>query len=138
MSSGSDADEKDAHSEDIEHNDSYPTDAGDNVPNGASVHAEALSDDGQEVDEENDGESEEVASGVDEGGEDMHTNAEQVHNEEDYDGEEYGEEYDEEDDEEPALKYERLGGSIHDLLQKDSASALTYSRQHLVRSVGRL
>ncbi|KAI0789305.1 vacuolar protein sorting-associated protein 41 [Abortiporus biennis] len=36
-----------------------------------------------------------------------------------------------EEEEEPALKYERLG-SVHDLLQKDSASALTYANQRLV------
>lgn len=50
--------------------------------------------------------------------------------------EEEGEEdeEDEDDDEEPALKYERLGGSVHDLLQKDSASALAHSKQRLVRS----
>ncbi len=40
---------------------------------------------------------------------------------------------DDEDDEEPALKYERLGGSTSELLQKDSASALAYSSQRLVR-----
>lgn len=38
-----------------------------------------------------------------------------------------------EEDEEPALKYERLGGPIADLLQKDSASALVYSSQRFVR-----
>ena len=42
---------------------------------------------------------------------------------------------DEDDDEEPTLKYERLGGSVHDLLQKDSASALAYSQKKLVRLV---
>ena len=60
------------------------------------------------------------------------------------DGEGHGGEYDDdeeeeeeddedEDDDEPALKYERLGGSVHDLLQKDSASALGYAQQRLVR-----
>lgn len=58
--------------------------------------------------------------------------------EEDEDGEEYededvDEDEDEDADEEPALKYERFGGSVHDLLQKDSASALAYSQQQLVR-----
>ena len=42
-------------------------------------------------------------------------------------------EYDVDDDEEPALKYERLGGMVHDLLVKDSASILAYSHQRLVR-----
>ncbi len=51
------------------------------------------------------------------------------------DGDEHSDEDDEdEDDEEPVLKYERLGGDVHDkLLKKDSASALTYSNQLLVR-----
>ncbi|PSS08839.1 hypothetical protein PHLCEN_2v3454 [Hermanssonia centrifuga] len=49
------------------------------------------------------------------------------------DGDEHSDEDDEdEDDEEPVLKYERLGGDVHDkLLKKDSASALTYSNQLL-------
>jgi len=33
-----------------------------------------------------------------------------------------------EEDEEPALKYERIGGSVPDLLKKDSASALAISK----------
>ncbi|KAI0807975.1 vacuolar assembling protein VPS41 [Fomes fomentarius] len=49
----------------------------------------------------------------------------------DEDDAEEDEEDDEEDDEEPALKYERLGGIAHQLLQKDSASALAYSNQRL-------
>ena len=47
--------------------------------------------------------------------------------------EEDEEDEDEEDDEEPALKYERLGGSVHDILVKDSASTLAYSHKRLVR-----
>lgn len=47
------------------------------------------------------------------------------------------EDEDDEDDEEPALKYERLGGSTAELLQKDSASALAYSTQRLVRVLRR-
>jgi vacuolar protein sorting-associated protein 41 len=43
------------------------------------------------------------------------------------------EDEDDDDDEEPALKYERLGGSVHDLFQKDSASSLASSHQRLVR-----
>ncbi len=50
----------------------------------------------------------------------------------DEDDEEEDEDDDEDDDEEPALKYERLGGIAHQLLQKDSASALAYSNQRLV------
>ena len=79
---------------------------------------------------------------------DVHGNAEMMHaRQEDYgsgsedeDDEEEGEEdedegEDEEEDEEPALKYERLGGIAHQLLQKDSASSLAYANQRLVSSV---
>ena len=51
------------------------------------------------------------------------------------DDEEGEEDEEEDDDDEPALKYERLGGSVHDLLQKDSASALAHSHQRLVCSL---
>lgn len=51
---------------------------------------------------------------------------------EDEDSEDEGEDDDEDDDEEPTLKYDRLGGSVHDLLHKDSASALAYSNKKLV------
>ncbi|KAI0685116.1 vacuolar assembling protein VPS41 [Cerioporus squamosus] len=50
--------------------------------------------------------------------------------EDDEDDEDEDEDEDE-DDEEPALKYERLGGIAHQLLQKDSASALAYANQRL-------
>ncbi|KAF7354801.1 Vacuolar assembling protein [Mycena sanguinolenta] len=53
-------------------------------------------------------------------------------------GSESGEEDDDEeeddeedDDEEPALKYERIGGSFSDLLKKDSASALCISKSRM-------
>lgn len=36
------------------------------------------------------------------------------------------------DDEEPALKYERIGGSLSDLLKKDSASALAIVNKIMV------
>ncbi|KAJ8501707.1 hypothetical protein ONZ51_g465 [Trametes cubensis] len=49
--------------------------------------------------------------------------------EEEEDGDE--EDEDEDEDEEPALKYERLGGVAHQLLQKDSASMLAYANQRL-------
>lgn len=48
--------------------------------------------------------------------------------------EEDDDESDNEDDEEPALKYGRLGGFVHDLLKKDSASAMTVANKHMVRS----
>ena len=55
----------------------------------------------------------------------------------DYDSED-GEDYDEgedEDDEEPALKYERLAGSVPDLLLKDSASSLAVTDKLIVRTL---
>lgn len=62
------------------------------------------------------------------------------HETDDYDDGEDGmgddedeEEEDEDEEEEPALKYERLGGPVHDLLHKDTASALAYSNKRLVR-----
>ena len=68
-------------------------------------------------------------------GEDQHRNGHDTDGAEgtDYDDDEdEDEEEEDEEDEEPALKYERLGGSVHDLLLKDSASALTSSHQRLV------
>ena len=38
-----------------------------------------------------------------------------------------------EDEDEPALKYERIGGSIPDLLKKDTASALSIANKLMVR-----
>jgi len=57
-------------------------------------------------------------------------------NDEDYDSED-DEDYDDEDDEddeEPALKYERLAGSVPDLLLKDSASSLAVTDKLIVRT----
>ncbi|KAF5330256.1 hypothetical protein D9758_014441 [Tetrapyrgos nigripes] len=66
---------------------------------------------------------------------------EEADNTEDADSEEHDEEGaeedsdeeedEEEDDEEPALKYERIGGSIPDLLKKDSASAMAISNKFM-------
>jgi hypothetical protein len=42
---------------------------------------------------------------------------------------------DDNEEEEPALKYERIGGALNDLLKKDSASALAVSNKVLVSSV---
>jgi hypothetical protein len=49
------------------------------------------------------------------------------------DDEDNEDEDDEDEDEEPALKYERIGGSVSDLLKKDSASALAISNKIMVR-----
>jgi hypothetical protein len=58
----------------------------------------------------------------------------------DEEGEDEGDEDDDEDEDEdededvePTLKYERFGGAFHDLLKKDSASALVVSNKFLVR-----
>ena len=61
------------------------------------------------------------------------TESEEYGSEDGVTDEEDEEDEDEDEDEEPALKYERLGGISHQLLQKDSASALAYANQHLVR-----
>ncbi|KII94565.1 hypothetical protein PLICRDRAFT_97705 [Plicaturopsis crispa FD-325 SS-3] len=50
---------------------------------------------------------------------------------EDDDESEDDDEDEDEDDEEPALKYERIGGSLQDLLKKDSASALAIANKTL-------
>jgi vacuolar protein sorting-associated protein 41 len=42
---------------------------------------------------------------------------------------------DDEDNEEPALKYQRIGGALPELLKKDSASALTISNRLMVSSL---
>lgn len=54
---------------------------------------------------------------------------------EDEDSEDEEEEDDEDDDGESTLKYDRLGGSVHDLLHKDSASALAYANKKMVCSM---
>jgi hypothetical protein len=51
-------------------------------------------------------------------------------------GEKSDEDSEEDDDEEPALKYERIGGELPDLLKKDSASALAISNNLLVNMSG--
>ena len=57
---------------------------------------------------------------------------EELHSETDEETDE--DEDDEADDEdEPALKYERIGGSIPDLLKKDTASALSIANKLMVR-----
>lgn len=50
----------------------------------------------------------------------------------DADADDEDDEEDDEDEEEPALKYERLGGSATDLLEKDTASAVAVSLKFLV------
>ena len=64
-----------------------------------------------------------------------HDGEDEDYDDEDYDSED-DEDYDEdedEDDEEPALKYERLAGSVPDLLLKDSASSLAVTDKLIVR-----
>jgi hypothetical protein len=52
--------------------------------------------------------------------------------EEDEDEGDEDEDEGDEDDDEPALKYERIGGSIPDLLKRDSASALAIANKLMV------
>jgi vacuolar protein sorting-associated protein 41 len=59
----------------------------------------------------------------------------QGNSEDEEDEEEDEEDEDEDEDEEPALKYERIGGSVSDLLKKDSASALAISNKIMVRAL---
>jgi len=65
-----------------------------------------------------------------------HDDDDEGSDDEDYDSED-DEDYDEgdEDDEEPALKYERLAGSVPDLLLKDSASSLAVTDKLIVRTL---
>lgn len=73
-----------------------------------------------------------IEGGVEDENEEADDNEE---GDEDEDDDESGDEEDEdedEDDEEPALKYERIGGSLQDLLKKDSASALAIANKTLV------
>lgn len=67
--------------------------------------------------------SDDDGAGTDEGEEEIGSGDEED-SEEDED--------EDEEDEEPALKYERLGGITHQLLQKDSASAIAYANQRIV------
>ncbi|GJE87282.1 vacuolar assembling protein VPS41 [Phanerochaete sordida] len=88
---------------------------------------------GSSEDEEEDEEQDAEDAGEDAHQPTEHGEAPAAHVDED-DGDEEDDddgEYDEDDDEEPALKYERLGGSVHDLLVRDSASTLAYSHQRL-------
>ena len=54
--------------------------------------------------------------------------------EDEADDEEEEEDEEEDEDEEPSLKYERIGGSLPDLLKKDSGSAITVCNKKLVHS----
>ena len=53
----------------------------------------------------------------------------------DSEGDEGYDDEDDQDDDEPALKYERLAGSVPDLLLKDSASSLAVTDKLIVRSL---
>jgi len=66
-----------------------------------------------------------------------HDGKEEDSDDEDYDSEgdeDCDDEDEDEDDEEPALKYERLAGSVPDLLLKDSASSLAVTDKLIVRT----
>ena len=87
--------------------------------NGDDAHGPHGPDDSFETEERSGDEGEE-----EDGGED---------GDEDEDGDE--EEEEEEEEEEPVLKYERMGGSTHELLERDSASSLTVSSKLFVRVI---
>jgi hypothetical protein len=57
--------------------------------------------------------------------------SDQEETDDEYEGEDEGDE-----DEEPALKYERISGSIPDLLKRDSASALAIANKLMVIEQG--
>ena len=63
-----------------------------------------------------------------------HDGKEEGSDDEDYNSED-DEDYDDDDDDEPALKYERLVGSVPDLLLKDSASSLAVTDKLIVRTL---
>lgn len=65
-----------------------------------------------------------------------HDSEKEGSDDEDYDSEddEDYEEDEDEEDEEPALKYERLAGSVPDLFLKDSASSLAVTDKLIVRT----
>ena len=65
-------------------------------------------------------------------GEDSEEGDSEDEEDEEDEGEEDTDEEEEDEDEEPALKYERLGGIVSKLLQRDSSSALAYANQRLV------
>ena len=67
-------------------------------------------------------------------GEDGEGEMENVQDDDYEDEGEDDEEEEEEEEEEPALKYERLGGAVPNLLEKDTASAVAVSVKFLVRS----
>ena len=56
------------------------------------------------------------------------------HSEDDSEGSDDGSNDDDDEEEEPALKYERLGGQAAALFAKDSASALAFDQDKLVRT----
>jgi len=94
--------------EDVDETDETSSDGG---------HQEETEDDSGEAEEEGDEEGEEDEEDEEDG-------------EDGEDGEDEDEE--DEDEEEPALKYERIGGLIPDLLKKDSASALAIASKFIV------
>ncbi|KAJ7149078.1 hypothetical protein C8R43DRAFT_925340 [Mycena crocata] len=70
-------------------------------------------------------------SDVTSSGEEMETDSEEEEVEGDDEEEDEEDDGEDDDDEEPALKYERIGGTLPDLLKKDSASALSISKSLL-------
>lgn len=91
----------------------------------SDAEADDVIGDGKARPEHASGEEGEDASGSSDGSDEE--------SEEDEDEEDSEEEDD--DDEEPALKYERLGGPVNELLKKDSGSALAIANRLMVRPI---
>ena len=113
--------------------DSESTGALEKVGNGFTASPKTLSRAGSAYDhvkgDRTDADEEEHVAGADEDGEDVEEDESDDYGE---DEEEEEDEEEDEDEDEPALKYERFGGVLHDLLQKDSASAVAYANKRLV------
>ncbi|KAG5644802.1 hypothetical protein DXG03_007624 [Asterophora parasitica] len=82
---------------------------------------------GRFQDEKSDSDEEDTDD--EEGDNDEDDEDEDEEDEEDEEEEEEEDEEEDEDDDEPALKYERIGGSVPDLLKKDTASALAVANK---------
>jgi vacuolar protein sorting-associated protein 41 len=106
-----------------------PTDVDDSLGDSASESEEEIDDTASEEERERPTVTKGVLSHI------IHDHSDDnpEHEEESDEEDEEEDDEDEDEDEEPALKYERFGGSIHDLLQRDSASALAISNKLMVR-----
>ncbi|TFY77062.1 hypothetical protein EWM64_g6951 [Hericium alpestre] len=105
------------------------------VHNGVAAETETDGEGDSETDDDmaedaDPAEEKEAEQAVD-GGDGIENDESEEEKEEEEGEEDDDEDEDEDEDEEPALKYERLGGSVQDLFRKDSASALAISNKLL-------